>query len=202
MRAGTENTKQIAMEAFINSAAVVALGELGDKTQVLALLLAVRYQRSWPILGGIFFATLLTMGVTALLGTTISAFLPTPILRWVLVAMFYAVALWTLVPEGDDDDDDDVPLKSSGSLVLTAFVTFILAELGDKSQIATLVMAAKYGDFPLVMAGATLGEMLAISPAVLLGQTTAQWLPMKWVRVAAAALFAALGTWVLVFGLD
>ena len=189
------------MEAFINSAAVVALGELGDKTQVLALLLAVRYRRSGPILGGIFIATLLTMGVTALLGTTISAFLPTHILRWVLVAMFYAVAVWTLVPE-DDDDDDDMPLKSSGSLVLTTMVTFILAELGDKSQIATLVMAAKYGDFVPVMAGATMGEMLAIAPAVLLGQTTAQWLPMKWVRVAAAALFAALGTWVLVFGLD
>ena len=92
--------------------------------------------------------------------------------------------------------------KSSHSLVLTSFVTFILAELGDKSQIATLVMAAKYGDFPSVMAGSTLGEMLAISPAVLLGQTTAQWLPMKWVRIAAAALFAVLGTWVLVFGLD
>ena len=190
------------MEAFINSTAVVALGELGDKTQVLALLLAARYQRSWPILGGIFLATLLTMGVTALLGTTISAFLPTPILRWVLVAMFYAVAVWTLIPEGDDDDDDDVTLKSSGSLVLTTFITFILAELGDKSQIATLVMAAKYGDFMPVMAGATLGEMLAIAPAVLLGQTTAQWLPMTWVRIAAAALFAAIGTWVLVFGLD
>ncbi len=189
------------LEAFINSAAVVALGELGDKTQILALLLAVRYQRSWPILGGIFLATLLTMGVTALLGTTIAAFLPTSILRWVLVAMFYAVALWTLVPEGDDDDEEDIALKSSGSLVLTAFVTFILAELGDKSQIATLVMATQYGDFISVMAGSTVGEMLAISPAVLLGQTTAQWLPMQWVRIAAALLFAALGTWVLVFGL-
>ncbi len=190
------------MEPFINSTAVVALGELGDKTQVLALLLAVRYQRVWPILTGIFIATLLTMGVTALLGTTISNFLPPHLLRWVLVAMFYAVALWTLVPEGDDDDEEDVTPKSSHSLVLTSFVTFILAELGDKSQIATLVMAAKYGDFASVMAGATLGEMIAISPAVLLGQTTAQWLPMKWVRVAAAMLFAALGTWVLVFGLD
>ncbi len=190
------------MEAFINSAAVVALGELGDKTQVLALLLAVRYQRSWPILAGIFLATLLTMGVTALLGTTISSFLPPSWLRWVLVAMFFAVAVWTLVPEGDDDDEEDVPLKSSRSLVLAAFVTFVLAELGDKSQIATLVMAAKYGDFVPVMAGATVGEMFAIAPAVLLGQTTAQWLPMKWVRVAAAALFAAFGTWVLVFGLE
>ena len=190
------------MEAFINTAAVVGLGEMGDKTQVLALLLAVRYQRSWPILAGIFIATLLTMGVTALVGTTISSFLPASILRWVLVVMFFAVAAWTLIPEGDDDDDDeDVPVKSSSSLVLTAFITFILAELGDKSQVATLVMAAKYGDFGMVMAGATLGEMIAISPAVLLGQTTAQWIPMEWVRVAAAAIFAALGGWVLIFGL-
>ena len=189
------------MEAFINTAAVVGLGEMGDKTQVLALLLAVRYRRSWPILAGIFIATLLTMGVTALVGTTISSFLPASILRWVLVVMFFAVAAWTLVPEGDDEEED-VPVKSSSSLILTAFITFILAELGDKSQVATLVMAAKYGDFALVMAGATLGEMIAISPAVLLGKTTAQWIPMKWVRIAAAAIFAALGAWVLVFGLE
>ena len=189
------------MEAFINTAAVVGLGEMGDKTQVLALLLAVRYQRSWPILAGIFIATLLTMGVTALVGTTISSFLPASILRWVLVVMFFAVAAWTLIPEGDDDDED-VPVKSSSSLILTAFITFILAELGDKSQVATLVMAAKYGDFAMVMAGATLGEMIAISPAVLLGKTTAQWIPMKWVRIAAAAIFAALGAWVLIFGLE
>ena len=189
------------MEAFLNTAAVVGLGEMGDKTQVLALLLAVRYQRSWPILAGIFIATLLTMGVTALIGTTISSFMPPSLLRWVLVAMFFAVAAWTLVPEGDDDDEE-MPMKSSSSLVLTAFITFILAELGDKSQVATLVMAAKYGDFAMVMAGATLGEMIAISPAVLLGKTTAQWIPMKWVRVAAAAIFAALGAWVLIFGLE
>lgn len=189
------------MEAFLNTAAVVGLGEMGDKTQVLALLLAVRYQRSWPILAGIFIATLLTMGMTALVGTTISSFLPPSLLRWVLVVMFFAVAAWTLVPEGDDDDEE-VPVKSSSSLVLTAFITFILAELGDKSQVATLVMAAKYGDFAMVMAGATLGEMIAISPAVLLGKTTAQWIPMKWVRIAAAAIFAALGAWVLIFGLE
>ena len=191
----------MSIEAFLNTAAVVGLGEMGDKTQVLALLLAVRYQRSWPILAGIFIATLLTMGVTALVGTTISSFLPASILRWVLVVMFFAVAAWTLIPEGDDDDED-VPVKSSSSLILTAFITFILAELGDKSQLATLVMAAKYGDFAMVMAGATLGEMIAISPAVLLGKTTAQWIPMKWVRIAAAAIFAALGAWVLIFGLE
>jgi putative Ca2+/H+ antiporter (TMEM165/GDT1 family) len=189
------------MEAFLNTAAVVGLGEMGDKTQVLALLLAVRYRKVLPILAGIFIATLLTMGVTALVGTTISSFLPPSVLRWVLVAMFFAVAVWTLIPE-DDDDDDDVTLKSSSSLILTTFITFILAELGDKSQVATLVMAAHYGEFAMVMAGATLGEMLAIAPAVMLGQTTAQWIPLKWVRITAAAIFAALGAWVLIFGLE
>ena len=189
------------MEAFINTALLVGIGEMGDKTQLLALLLAVRYRRSLPILGGIFIATLLTMSVTAVVGSTIAAFLPPSMLRWLLVAMFFAIAAWTLVPEGDDDEDE-VPAKSTHSLILTAFITFILAELGDKSQIATLIMAARYGDFPNVLGGATLGEMLAISPAVLLGKTTAQWIPMKWVRMVAAALFAALGTWVLVFGLE
>lgn len=191
----------MSIEAFINTAAVVGLGEMGDKTQVLALLLAVRYRRSGPILSGIFIATLLTMGVTALVGTTISSLVPRELLRWLLVVMFFAVAAWTLVPE-DEEDEDEVPMKSSSSLVLAAFVTFILAELGDKSQLATLVMAAKYGDFGSVMAGATLGEMLAISPAVLLGKTTAAWIPMRRVRMAAAALFALLGLWVLAFGLE
>jgi putative Ca2+/H+ antiporter (TMEM165/GDT1 family) len=126
---------------------------------------------------------------------------PTSVLRWVLVFLFFAVAIWTLIPE-NDDDDDEAPFKSSTSLVLTAFITFLLAEMGDKSQLATLVMAAKYGQFDMVMAGSTLGEMLAIAPAVMLGKTTAQWIPLHWVRIAAAALFAALGMWVLVFGLD
>ncbi len=189
------------MEAFLNTALLVGVGEMGDKTQLLALLLAVRYRRSLPILGGIFLATLLTMSVTALVGGTIAAFVPPALLRWLLVAMFFAIAVWTLVPEGDEEEDE-VPEKSTHGLVLTAFITFILAELGDKSQIATLVMAARYGDMVNVLGGATLGEMLAISPAVLLGKTTAQWLPMKWVRVAAAALFALLGTWVLLFGLE
>ena len=191
------------MEAFLNTAAVVGLGEMGDKTQVLALLLAVRYRRSLPILSGIFLATLLTMGVTALLGTALSSLVPPHVLRWLLVAMFIGVAVWTLIPEDDDDDDEsDIASRSSTWLVLTAFITFILAELGDKSQIATLIMAAKYGEFSHVMAGATLGEMIAISPAVLLGKTTAQWIPLKWVRLAAALLFAALGLWIMMFGLE
>jgi len=188
------------MEAFLNTAAVVALGEMGDKTQVLALLLAVRYQRTLPILLGILIATLLTMSVTALVGTTFSSLIPDSILRWLLVVMFLGIAIWTLIPE-DDDDDDDLPHKSSVSLIFTAFLTFLFAELGDKSQIATLIMAAKYGDFTSVMAGSTVGEMLAITPAVLLGKTTAQWIPLAWIRIAAAAIFAAMGVWILIVGL-
>ncbi len=191
------------MEAFINTTAVVALGEMGDKKQVLALLLAIRYQRILPIMAGIFIATLLTMGITAFVGTTFSSFVPTAVLRWLLVAMFVGIAVWTLIPEDDDDDDDDeVPLKSSTSLIITAFITFYVAELGDKSQIATLIVAAKYGDFISVMSGATMGEMLAIMPAVLLGKTTAQWIPLAWVRVAAACVFAAMGIWIGFFGLE
>ena len=174
---------------------------MGDKTQVLALLLAVRYQRSLPIIAGIFIATLLTMGVTALVGTTFSSLIPTTVLRWLLVAMFFGIGLWTLIPE-NDDDEEDVPLKSSSSLIFTAFITFLLAELGDKSQIATLIMAAKYGDFIRVMSGATIGEMLAITPAVLLGKTTAQWMPVAWIRIAAATIFIAMGVWILMFGLE
>jgi putative Ca2+/H+ antiporter (TMEM165/GDT1 family) len=189
------------MEAFLNTAAVVALGEMGDKTQVLALLLAVRYQRTLPILLGILIATLLTMSVTALVGTTFSSLIPDSILRWLLVVMFLGIAIWTLIPEDDDDEEDDLPLKSSVSLIFTAFLTFLFAELGDKSQIATLIMAAKYGDFTSVMAGSTVGEMLAITPAVLLGKTTAQWMPVAWIRIAAAAIFAAMGVWILIVGL-
>lgn len=188
------------MEAFFNTALIVALGEMGDKTQVLALLLAARYRKPWPIAGGILLATVLSMGITAWLGAFVSHVFSTSVLRWILVAMFLAVAVWTLMPE--HESDDDVPaFKSSTSLVLTAFTTFLLAELGDKSQAATFLMAAKYNDFPLVMAGSVVGEMAAIVPAVLLGKTTAQWLPLKWVRIAAACVFAALGCWLLVFGL-
>lgn len=188
------------MEAFFNSTLVVALGEMGDKTQVLALLLAMRYRRPWPIILGIFLATLLWMGITAWLGAFVAHLFSPEILRWVLVAMFFAVAIWALIPE--DEHEEGLPaLKSSHGLVLTAFITFLLAEMGDKSQAATFVLAAKYQEFVPVMAGATLGEMLAIVPAVMLGKTSAQWLPINWVRLASAAVFAGFGLWILVWGL-
>jgi putative Ca2+/H+ antiporter (TMEM165/GDT1 family) len=189
------------MEAFFNTALVVALGEMGDKTQVLALLLAIRYRRPWLIAAGILLATLVSMGLTAWLGAFASHLLPEPMLRWLLVAMFLGIAIWTLIPERGEHDQEPA-FKSSASLILTAFLTFLLAEMGDKSQVATFAMAAKYQEFATVLAGSMFGGMLAIVPVLLLGKTTAQWLPLKWVRLAAAAVFAALGCWVLVFGLD
>lgn len=187
------------MEAFFNTALVVALGEMGDKTQVLALLLAIRYRRPWLIAFGILLATLVSMAITAWLGAFASHLLPQSLLRWILVAMFFTIAIWTVIPEREDQDQE-LPFKSSASLILTAFLTFLLAEMGDKSQVATFAMAAKYQAFSTVLAGSVFGGILAILPVLLLGKTTAQWLPVKWVRIAAAAVFAILACWLLIFG--
>ncbi|MDR3479477.1 MAG: TMEM165/GDT1 family protein [Burkholderiaceae bacterium] len=190
----------MSIEAFSNTAVIVAIGEMGDKTQVLALLLAARYRKPWPVAGGVLLATILSMGVTAWLGAFMSNIFSLPVLRWILVAMFFAVAAWTLIPE--KMHEDEVPqMKASASLVLTAFVTFLLAEMGDKSQAATFLLAAKYHEVGWVMAGSSVGLMCSILPAILLGKTTANWLPLKWVRLAAAGIFALLGCWLLIFGL-
>jgi putative Ca2+/H+ antiporter (TMEM165/GDT1 family) len=191
---------RLIVEAFLNTAVIVAIGEMGDKTQVLALLLAARYRKPWPVAFGILIATVLSMGVTAWLGSFMSDLLPRHVLRWILVAMFFVVAAWTLMPERHSNEDQPA-FKSSANLVLTAFITFLLAEMGDKSQAATFLLAAKYHQFGWVMAGSSLGIMCSITPAVLLGKTTAQWLPLKWVRLAAACIFMLLGGWLLVFGL-
>lgn len=188
-------------EAFFNTAAVVAIGEMGDKTQVLALLLAARYRRPWPVAGGVLLATLIAMSATAWLGAFASQLLPPQILRWILVAMFFAVAAWCLIPEKEEEEKHAAPPMSSAKLVLTSCVTFMLAEMGDKSQAATFLLAAKYHAVWSVMAGSTTGLMLSIAPAIMLGKTTANWLPLKWVRIAAAVVFAALGVWLLVVGI-
>jgi putative Ca2+/H+ antiporter (TMEM165/GDT1 family) len=192
---------RLIVEAFFNTAVIVAIGEMGDKTQVLALLLAARYRKPWAIAFGILIATVLSMSVTAWLGSFMSDLFPPHVLRWILVAMFFAVAVWALMPEHHNNDDQPV-FKSSASLVLTAFITFLLAEMGDKSQAATFLLAARYHQFGWVMAGSSVGVMCSIAPAILLGKTTAQWLPLKWVRVAAACIFALLGCWLLIFGLS
>ncbi|HSY29318.1 MAG TPA: TMEM165/GDT1 family protein [Burkholderiaceae bacterium] len=190
----------MSIEAFSNTAVIVAIGEMGDKTQVLALLLAARYRKPWPVAFGVLIATILSMGVTAWLGVFMSNLFSVHVLRWILVAMFFTVAAWTLMPEHEPENEQP-KMKSSASLVLTAFVTFLLAEMGDKSQAATFLLAAKYHQVGWVMAGSTLGLMCSILPAILLGKTTADWLPLKWVRIVAASIFALLGCWLLIFGL-
>jgi len=189
------------LEAFTNTAVVVAIGEMGDKTQVLALLLAARYRKPWPVAAGVLVATLLSMGVTAWLGMFLSNLFSLAVLRWILVAMFFAVAIWTLIPD-KSPDDSEVPMKSSANLMLTAFITFLLAEMGDKSQAATFLLAAKFHQVYSVMAGSTLGLMCSILPAILIGKTTADWVPLKLVRITAAIIFAVLGCWLLIFGIS
>jgi putative Ca2+/H+ antiporter (TMEM165/GDT1 family) len=184
------------MEAFLNSLTLVGLGELGDKTQVVALLLAMRYKKPWPIILGILAATIVAMGGATALGVFIGQQLDPQLLRWVLGLAFIAVAIWTLVPE-NDDEDTQVEARRPHALIITAFIAFLVAELGDKSQAATLVLAAKYQTWWPVLAGSVLGEMLAIVPAVLIGKTTAALISPKVVQWSAAALFAGLGVWML-----
>jgi putative Ca2+/H+ antiporter (TMEM165/GDT1 family) len=184
------------MEAFLNSLTLVGLGELGDKTQVVALLLAMRYKKPWPIILGILAATIVAMGGATALGVFIGQQLDPQFLRWILGMAFIAVAIWTLVPEKEEENKEVTPRKPH-ALIITAFIAFLVAELGDKSQAATVVLAAKYQTGWPVLAGSVLGEMLAIVPAVLIGKTTAAFISPKLVQWSAAALFAGLGIWML-----
>lgn len=178
------------MEAFLASAGIVALAEIGDKTQLLALLLAARYRRPVPIVAGIFLATLLNHALASALGDWLDTLVAPAILRWVLGVSFIAMAAWVLVP----DRLDATPLSGSRLGVLGAtLAAFFLAEMGDKTQVATVVLAARFDAFLLVVAGTTLGMMIANVPAVLAGDRIATRMPVRLVHGIAAALFAALG---------
>lgn len=182
------------MDAFLVSTLVVAVGEIGDKTQLLALLLAARFRRPVPIILGIFFATVLNHGLAGLLGELIRAALSPELLRWLLGLSFIAIALWALKP----DTLDDAPKSHTnfGVFALT-FVTFFLAEIGDKTQLATVALAATYPDLLQVVAGTTLGMLIADVPAVILGEKAALRLPLKLIRIIAATIFAILGVLIL-----
>lgn len=182
------------METFLISTVAVAIAEIGDKTQLLSLLLAARYRRFWPIAWGIFIATLLNHAAAAWLGTLVAGWFSPQVLRWAVGASFIAVALWTLVP--DKIDDDAAPAPRFGAF-LTTTVAFFLAEIGDKTQVATVVLAAQYSPLYWVVIGTTVGMLLANLPVVALGAKFADRLPLKYARWSAAALFAALGAWVL-----
>ena len=178
------------MEAFWVSVGVIALGEMGDKTQLLAVMLAARFRRPLPIVAGILVATVANHVAAGLLGGWIAATLGTQALRWVIGGLFLAMAAWMLVPDRMEADP-----TASGRLGVfgTAVMTFFLAEMGDKTQIATVALAARYPDLLAVVAGTTLGMMLANVPAVLLGDQIAKRLSMTLVHGIAAAIFAVLG---------
>ncbi|SDH59055.1 MULTISPECIES: TMEM165/GDT1 family protein [unclassified Duganella] len=178
------------MEAFLVSTGIVALAEIGDKTQLLAFVLAARFRRPLPIVAAIFVATIANHAFAAAIGTWITSLMGPGLLRWVLGASFLAMAAWTLVP--DKLDDEDTPVAGYG-VFLTTLIAFFLAEMGDKTQVATVALAARYHSMIAVVAGTTLGMMLANVPAVYFGDRIANRISLKLVHGIAALIFAALG---------
>ena len=178
------------LEAFLISTGIVALAEIGDKTQLLAFILAAKFRKPLPIIAGILLATLANHGFAGALGSWITAFLTPETLRWVLGISFIAMAGWTLIP--DKFDEDDAKLARFG-VFGTTLLAFFLAEMGDKTQVATVALAAQYQAFYSVVAGTTLGMMIANVPAVLLGDRIADRMPVRLVHCIAAAIFAILG---------
>jgi len=183
------------MESFLVSTGVVTLAEIGDKTQLLAFLLAARFKKPVPIILGILVATLVNHGLAGALGAWITAMLSPEILRWVLGLSFLGMAVWTLIP--DEIEEDEAKIAKRFGVFGATLVTFFLAEMGDKTQVATVVMAAHYATPLLVVAGTTLGMLIADVPAVFIGDKLAEKIPMKPVHITAAALFALLGVMTL-----
>ena len=179
------------MEALLVSTGVVALAEIGDKTQLLAFLLAARFKKPVPIILGILVATILNHGLAGAIGAWITHAISPEILRWVLGASFIGMAIWTMIP--DEIEDDEAQVAKRFGVFGATLITFFLAEMGDKTQIATVAMAAHYADPLWVVCGTTLGMLIADVPAVFVGDKLANKIPMRLVHSIAAAVFAALG---------
>lgn len=182
------------MEAFLVSTGLVAVAEIGDKTQLLAMVLAAKFRRPVPIILGILVATILNHTGAAALGFVAARWLSGPTFQILVGAGFIAMALWALVP---DKDDEGAANRAAGGVFLTTVVAFFLVEIGDKTQIATTLLAARFQDIAVVAAGTTLGMMIANVPAVLLGEAATRIVPLRYVRIGAALIFLILGAWVL-----
>tara|TARA_R110001583_G_scaffold195503_3_gene374495 strand:+ start:10138 stop:10713 length:576 start_codon:yes stop_codon:yes gene_type:complete len=178
------------VDAFLVSTGIVALAEVGDKTQLLAFILAAKFRKPWPIIAGIFIATLANHGFAGAVGAWVTTLMGPDTLRWVLGISFLAMAVWTLIP--DKFDEEDAKLARFGAFG-TTLIAFFLAEMGDKTQIATVALAAQYQSLALVVAGTTVGMMIANVPAVILGGKIADRMPVRLVHGIAAAIFAILG---------
>jgi putative Ca2+/H+ antiporter (TMEM165/GDT1 family) len=179
------------MESLLVSTGVVALAEIGDKTQLLAFILAARFKKPVPIILGILVATLINHGLAGALGAWITSAVTPEILRWVLGISFIGMAIWTMIPDKIEEEETKVAQKFG--VFGATLITFFLAEMGDKTQIATVAMAAHYAAPLLVVIGTTLGMLIADVPAVFLGDKLANKIPMKLVHSIAAAIFAILG---------
>lgn len=186
------------LTALSVSTLAVAVAEIGDKTQLLALVLAARYRKPWPIVAGILFATVANHALAGWAGAWAATALPVEWTRWAVAASFALVAAWALVPDTLDEDEAKAPRHGAFAATLLAF---FLVEIGDKTQVATVVLAARYEPLWQVVAGTSAGMLLANVPVVLLGARFARRLPLRHARWAAAALFAALAAWVAVHGL-
>jgi Ca2+/H+ antiporter, TMEM165/GDT1 family len=181
-----------ALAPLLVSTGVVAVAEIGDKTQLLALVLAARFRQPWPIVLGILVASLANHAVAGLAGAWFAHLLEGPWLRWIIAGSFVAVGAWALVP--DKFEDDDKPAMERYGAFVTTTIAFFIVEIGDKTQVATVALAGRYAaDVASVVAGTTLGMMLANAPAVWLGDKLAHRLPLKLIRVVAACIFVALG---------
>jgi putative Ca2+/H+ antiporter (TMEM165/GDT1 family) len=184
------------VESLLVSTGVVALAEIGDKTQLLAFLLAARFKKPLPIVLGILVATIFNHGLAGALGAWITATVSPDVLRWVLGLSFIGMAIWTMIP--DEIEEEETQIAQKFGVFGATLITFFLAEMGDKTQIATVAMAAHYGTALLVVIGTTLGMLIADVPAVFVGDKLANKIPMKLVHSIAAAIFALLGIATLV----
>jgi putative Ca2+/H+ antiporter (TMEM165/GDT1 family) len=181
------------VQAIVNSFLLVLASEMGDKTQLLALILASRFRKPWTIMAGILVATLLNHGLASWAGSWLSSFVDPHTLKWVLAAIFFAFAIWILIPDKDEE------FKESGhwGAFLTTAVAFFLAEMGDKTQLATVALGARYAEPWLVTIGTTMGMMVSDGLAVFFGENLTNRIPMKWIRVGSCILFAIFGVFVL-----
>jgi putative Ca2+/H+ antiporter (TMEM165/GDT1 family) len=183
------------VEAILVSTGLVALAEIGDKTQLLAIILAAKFRKPWPIIAGIFAATIFNHTLAGALGAWLMHVIGPQVLRWILALSFIGMAAWTLIPDKLDEKDADA--KKHWGVFGTTLVAFFLAEMGDKTQFATIALAAKYAAPVEVVLGTTLGMMIANVPAVFLGDKLLSRVPMRLVHIVAAALFAVLGVMTL-----
>lgn len=186
------------MESFLVSAGVVALAEVGDKTQLLTLVLASRYGRPWPILAGIVTATILNHAIAGALGTWLAGIVAPDVMRWILAASLLAMAGWVLVP--DKLDNCAETSRDGYGVFLATSMLFFVAEIGDKTQIATIALAARYASLGAVVLGSTMGMVVANAPIAIFGKPLADRLPARAVHGIAALIFVTMGISVLVFG--